>query len=37
LTWFDDKGDRYLTEAEAAQQQADIERQRSQQLAERLR
>lgn len=37
LSWFDEQGDRYLTEAETERQRAETERQRADQLAERLR
>lgn len=37
LSWYDAKGDRYLSEAEAERQQTEMERQRAEQLAERLR
>ncbi|MDX2229005.1 MAG: Uma2 family endonuclease [Leptolyngbyaceae cyanobacterium bins.349] len=37
LTWYNEQGDRYLTEAETERQRAETERQRADQLAERLR
>jgi Uma2 family endonuclease len=37
LTWYNNRGDRHLTEAEIERQRADAERQRAERLAERLR
>ncbi|MBW4658108.1 MAG: Uma2 family endonuclease [Drouetiella hepatica Uher 2000/2452] len=37
LSWYDSKGDRWLSEAEAERQRADAQQQRADQLAERLR
>jgi len=37
LSWFDEGGDRYLTEAEATKQRLAAEQQRAEQLAQRLR
>ena len=37
LSWFDEKGDRLLSEAETERQQVAVERQRADRLAQRLR
>lgn len=37
LAWFEEKGDRYLSEAEVERQQKEVERQQKDRLAERLR
>lgn len=37
LSWYDARGDRYLSEAEVEKQRAEAEKQRAERLAERLR